>query len=205
VNSDHPAAAWPHGAVLINRVGECRPGHRRAAPAPSLIECKATPLVDARDLNRIPYVLRRSTAWPQGRRRPSRVRRGQYRGIPLGAPTASLGPVEALRLVADDALVDEVELGVRAGSRYGPRVENLVAGLKQRGVRADRPDHARGIPPEDLPFTGFRRGGAPPHLVVDGVDRDRLDLDEQVAAGRGRLRQFDVDQGRLVAMGPGFW
>jgi hypothetical protein len=56
-----------------------------------------------------------------------------------------LREVQRLGLLGDDPLVDELQLAVRAGPRDVAGVVDLVAGLEERDLRADRGDRARGV------------------------------------------------------------
>jgi hypothetical protein len=107
-----------------------------------------------------------------------------------------LGEVELLRLAADDALVHQVKFAVAARARDVARVVDRIAGLEQARLGAGRFHRAGGVPAQHA-----RRGGARlALLVVDRVHRDRVDLDQQVAAGRRGLGQLDVCEG----VGDGF-
>ncbi|MCY1239337.1 hypothetical protein D9M72_521280 [compost metagenome] len=106
------------------------------------------------------------------------------------------GKIERLRFSADNALVDQVKFGVGAGAIDGARIEDLVARLEEGRVRPDGADDAGGIPAEHLPLTRFGRR-RPADLGVDRIDRDRLDLDEDVPALGLRAWQVDIDQRRL--------
>src|SRR4051812_30451972 len=59
-----------------------------------------------------------------------------------------LSKVELLRLAADDALVDEVELAVAARPRHVARVVDGVARLEERDLGTGRFHRARGVPAE---------------------------------------------------------
>ena len=92
-----------------------------------------------------------------------------------------LGEVEAARLGADDALVDEVQLSVGTLAGDGPGVEHLVAGPEEGGLG---PAAGRCRPHRSpAPCTAGPRAGAAADLGVDRVHRDGADPDQEVAAG----------------------
>jgi hypothetical protein len=82
-------------------------------------------------------------------------------------------------------------IGALALDRTG--VEHLIASLEQRHVGADGIDDSRGVVAQNLGLA-LRRRGALAHLVVDGISRDRLHGDADVAALRFRLCRFEIDQ-----------
>ncbi len=93
----------------------------------------------------------------------------------------------------DDALVDQVIFGIGALALDQAGALELVSGLEQRDVGADRVDHAGGVEAEDLGLARRRRG-AQTHLGVDEVHRDRLHRDADVASLRLRCCGFEIDQ-----------
>src|SRR5690606_23044824 len=106
--------------------------------------------------------------------------------------------VQRCRLVADAALVDEVQLGVGTGPGDRTCVIDRITGPEPGGFRSRLAHDAGGVPAQHLPFLAFG-GRAAADLVVDRVHRDRLHFDEDVAAGGDRLRQLDVDERRFIA------
>jgi hypothetical protein len=120
-----------------------------------------------------------------------------------------LGEVDILRLVADDALVHQMQLAVGAGAGQVAGVPDFIADLEQGHVRADRFHHAGGIPADHLGLA-FGRGDVAADLGVDRIDRNGAHFDQQIAAGSLRRRQFDIDQGvgvvdrQGLAVGDGF-
>ncbi len=100
---------------------------------------------------------------------------------------------QALRLLADDALVDQVEFRIGALAQDRAGVKHLVARLEQRDVRTDRVDDAGRVVAEDLGLA-LGRGGALADLVVDRVGRDRLHGDADVAPLRFGLCGLEIDQ-----------
>jgi hypothetical protein len=107
-----------------------------------------------------------------------------------------LREVQRLRLGADDPLVDQVEVRVRAGPGDRARVPDLVAGLEERDRAAGRDHDAGRVVPQDLGLPA--RVGAGPYLDVDGVDRHGLDPHQQIVlAGRGHW-QLEIEQAGRV-------
>ena len=100
---------------------------------------------------------------------------------------------QRLRLAADDALVDQMKLRIGALALDRAGIENLIARLEQRDLGTDRIDDAGGVVAQDLGLA-FRRGGALADLVIDGVGRDRLHRDADIAAARFRFRGLEIDQ-----------
>jgi hypothetical protein len=113
-----------------------------------------------------------------------------------------LGEGKLLRHAPDDALVHEVQLAVRARSLVAAGVVHLVAGLEELNLLSHRLHHARGVVAEDLQLAGLQPRHAA--LGVHGIDRDRLHLDQQVAALRPRGIDLDVDERLRVLDGQGF-
>jgi hypothetical protein len=111
-----------------------------------------------------------------------------------------LGEVQRRRLAADDALVDQLELRVAAGTGDVAGVVDLVAGREQGHLVADRLDHAGGVVAEHARRIFLLRLGCA-HLGIDRVDRDRFHPHQDVVAGRFGLGQFDVLQGLRVVDG----
>jgi hypothetical protein len=95
--------------------------------------------------------------------------------------------------VADDALVDDVVLAVRAGLGDAAGVIDFVSRFEQLRRGADFPNDAGNIPTEDARQLRIRvRPRA--HLVIDRIDGDRFDFHQQLAAAGRRLRDLQVDQ-----------
>ena len=65
---------------------------------------------------------------------------------------------KALRLLAHDALVDKMKLGIRTGSRDGARVVHLVSGFEERRLGPRLFDDAGSIPAKNLVLVTIRRG-----------------------------------------------
>ncbi len=110
---------------------------------------------------------------------------------------------QRLRLLADDALVDQMEFRIGALAQDRAGVKHFVARLEQRHVGADRIDHTGRVKTEDLGFA-LRRGGALAHLVIDRVGRDRLHGHADVAAFRLGLCGLEIDKGIRVLDGQRF-
>src|SRR5271168_4922260 len=83
-------------------------------------------------------------------------------------------------------------IGALALDRTG--VEDLIAYLEQGHLRSDRIDDAGSVKAQDLEFA-LGRGGALSKLVVDGIGRDRLDGDADVAALWFAFGDLEIDQG----------
>ena len=120
-----------------------------------------------------------------------------------------LGEIERARLVADDALVHQVQLAVGAGAGEVAGVPHFVAGLEHGDAGAYCLHHAGRIPADDLGGAiGRRHVGA--DFDIHRVDRNGLDRYQQVAALRMRGGQVDIDQcvvvgdGQGLAVGNGF-
>src|SRR4051812_24168242 len=90
-----------------------------------------------------------------------------------------------------------MKLGIRAGPLELASIKDIVAWLETSHLRADGDDGAGGVPTENLPGTGLR-GATAPDLGIHGIDRDRPNLDQQVAAFGLGLRQIDIYQGGVV-------
>ena len=111
-----------------------------------------------------------------------------------------LWEIERSRLVADDPLVYQVVLAIRAGARNAAGVEHGIAYLEQRDIRADSHDGASGVPAQHarrILDLVFRR----PDLGVHGIHRDRLHLDQQVMAAGLGPGDLDIDERLRIADG----
>ena len=104
-----------------------------------------------------------------------------------------LCPIEANRLLPDNAFVDQVQLGVGPIAADAARVEHLVARFEAAHFRADSANDTGGIPTQDTPIT-VDRTRASAHLRVNRVYRDSLDLDEEITAGSVGIGKFDIDE-----------
>ena len=131
--------------------------------------------------------------------------RGQRQGC-------RLGEVQGGRLGADQALVDQVVLGVAAGAGGVAGVIDLVPGLEQFHLIAHRLDHAGSIEAQHPRLIQQRRRTGPgaAQLGVHRIDRGRLDPYQQVARTGLGARQGDILQGlgiidgQMAAEGDGF-
>ncbi len=105
-----------------------------------------------------------------------------------------LGKGERAGLGSGEALIDQMEFAVGAGTEDGAGVEDFVAGLEESDVGADGLDDAGAIEAENL---GLLRGSLSAHadLGVDGIDRNGADGDEQVARAGGGRGEFEVEEG----------
>ena len=79
--------------------------------------------------------------------------------IEVSGRAAACANDSALRLAADDALVDQVEFRIGALPEDRAGVENLIARFEQRHLGSDRVDNAGRIVAQDLEFALGRRGG----------------------------------------------
>ncbi|MGY4351167.1 hypothetical protein ACVWXM_007660 [Bradyrhizobium sp. GM7.3] len=104
---------------------------------------------------------------------------------------------QALRLVANDALVDEVEfrIGTLAQDRAG--VKYLVAWLEQRDVGTDGVDNAGRVIAQNLGLA-LGRGCALAHLVIDRIGRDRLHSHADITALGFGLGGLEIEQRVLI-------
>ena len=99
--------------------------------------------------------------------------------------------------MADDAFIDAVELGIRPGPPQRSGVEHGIPGSKQSGLFADRLDDSDRVVAEDVRLA-LGRGDAGADLCVDGVHRDGLHPDEQIAQTGRRGWQVEIDQRHFV-------
>ena len=112
------------------------------------------------------------------------VEQGFPRGDRCERQRRGLGKSERARLMPDNALVDEMKLGVCARADVAARIEDLVTRPEERSLRARLNDDARRIVANH--FCGPGRGrSAGAHLVVHRVDRNRADLDQKIAPRGG--------------------
>ncbi len=102
-----------------------------------------------------------------------------------------VGETEGLGHVADNALIHHVQFAVATGPGDGTGVEHLVPGLEQRDLAAYRLDHAGHVPAQHLGNASFGLDVLA-DLGVHRVDRNGLDLHQQVPGTGDRLRQLDV-------------
>ncbi|MNJ26494.1 hypothetical protein D3C77_209780 [compost metagenome] len=104
--------------------------------------------------------------------------------------------------MANDALVDHMQLTVGSGPGDGACVINLVAWLKQADLAAHRLDHTGHIPTQHLGDASFRL-----HVLADfgihRVDGNGPHFYQQVPWPWLRGWQFDVLQGGRVGNGQG--
>ena len=100
---------------------------------------------------------------------------------------------EGLRLLGDDTLVNQVELGIRAGPGERPCVPDLIAQLEECYISARVHDNTAGIPTQHLRFAG-RGSRAHPHLGVNWVHGNRPHRDQKLTAGGRRIGQVNVEQ-----------
>jgi hypothetical protein len=98
----------------------------------------------------------------------------------------------------DDALVDQVKFRIGALAQDRAGVKHFITRLEQRHLGTDRIDHAGRVKTQNLDLA-LGRSCALAHLVVDGVGRDRLYRDADVAALRLRLGGLEIDQ-RVVSV-----
>ncbi len=107
----------------------------------------------------------------------------------------------------DQAFVHPLVLRIAAGAGDITGVIDLVTRGEQAGLVADRLDHAGGVPTQHAGRLERGRIRAGTLLAIDGVDRNRLDPDQQVTpTGRQRRGQVDIAQcrGGFTTQGDGF-
>src|SRR5579875_1996263 len=92
----------------------------------------------------------------------------------------------------DNALIDQLKLGVRAGAADISRIKDMIAEAKMRHLRAEAPDNSRSIKSQDARLADRIRMAA--EFGIDRVDRNRLDLDQKLSMPRQRFRQLDIHQ-----------
>ena len=116
--------------------------------------------------------------------------------------SGSGGEIEHARLAADDPLVDQMKLHVRALAADAAGVEHFIARLEKLRLAPRFDHHAGGVVADDFDCAriGSRAAwaSAARDLVVDGVDRDRAHLDEQIATLGRRLR--DVERLQMIEL-----
>src|SRR6185312_1629437 len=105
------------------------------------------------------------------------------------------GEVERGRLVTHDALVDGVEVGVRAFARDVSGVVDLVADREAGHLGTDRRHRARRIESEPGGCTVRQSATS---LGVDRVHRDRLDAHQEVARTQLGEGNLDLAEGRCL-------
>src|SRR5207237_9677286 len=115
-----------------------------------------------------------------------------------------LGMAELCRLLRDERGLDLDLLGVAA---LDPRIhdaEHRIADLHVIDTGAERADDAGEIAAEDVGELELARGivsaAAEPHLVVGGVDARGVDIDDDLARPRDRVRRVAVAQHLRPAM-----
>jgi len=111
-----------------------------------------------------------------------------------------LGEVQRPRLRTDDPFVHRLPLGIRSGAVDLSGVEHLVADLEQADLWTDRGHDTRRVIAQDVRRPVARRT-AEPHLEIDRVQPDALDLDQQVTGAQLGLRGVDGDKGGRVGDG----
>ena len=99
----------------------------------------------------------------------------------------------ALRLVTDDALVDEMELGVGTWSIDRARVPDIVSHAETRGIVANAHYLTHGIPAENAGLATLGRAPCT-NLHVDRVHRNRSHSDEQVLARGDGILELEVEE-----------
>jgi hypothetical protein len=83
--------------------------------------------------------------------------------------------------VADDALIDQMELRIGARASNAAGIKHLVADLEQGGLRPRLDDDPGRIPADHFRDSLWRRrGGA--HLVIHRVHRNGAHVDQEVAS-----------------------
>jgi hypothetical protein len=98
----------------------------------------------------------------------------------------------------EQAPVDD--LALRRLKKRRLMLRDRIARLESGHARAHCLDDAGCVIPQHRGGTRCRRHIAA-HFGVDRIDRNRLDAHQQVAAGRNRIRQFDVDETARIVDG----
>ena len=100
------------------------------------------------------------------------------------------GGIELGRPAADDALVNELVVGIGAGASDVAGVVDGIAHLKEGDGVTDGLDRARGIVAKGLRF----RVRAWAHLGIDRIETDRFDAHENIVSFGGRSRELDFER-----------
>lgn len=105
----------------------------------------------------------------------------------------SLGEIERRRLVASDALINQMEFAVGAGAGNAARIKHRIAHLEQRHFRTDRDHRACRIPAQHARriFDLVLRCA---HLGVHRVHGNGFHLDQQIVTGCFGLVDLDIDE-----------
>ena len=94
--------------------------------------------------------------------------------------------IERARLAADDPLVDQMKLHVRALAADAAGVEHFIARLEELRLAPGLRNHSGGVVADNLDAVRVRgpaaRAPAARDLVVDRIDRHRAHLDKKIAA-----------------------
>src|SRR5882672_5499383 len=100
---------------------------------------------------------------------------------------------KALRLLANDALVYKMKLGIRTGSRDGAGVVHLVSRFEERRLGPRLFDDAGSIPAKNLVLVTIRRGTCS-HRHVDRVDRHCFDFNQKITSCRTWDGNFYIEE-----------
>ena len=119
--------------------------------------------------------------------------RGQRQG-------GGFSEAEALRFVAGNTLVDEMQFGIGARPVQIAGVEHRIARPEQGDLRSHRLDDAGGVPAEDDRRL-VRTGAAHAHLGVHRIDRDCLHAHQQVARTRHRGGGVEIEERAFLGDG----
>ena len=98
-----------------------------------------------------------------------------------------------LRLVADDALIYQVEFRIGALALDRSGVKYLIAWLEQRDIGPDGVDNAGRVVAQNFGLA-LGRAGALADLVVDGICGNSLHRDAEIAAARFGFGGLEIDQ-----------
>src|SRR6266513_701479 len=132
------------------------------------------------------------------------VFQGPDRGEAGQGHRGGFGMAELCRFFRDERALDLDLLGIAA---LDPRIhdaEHRIADLQVVDTGAERADDAGEIAAEDVGELELARGivsaAAEPHLVVGGVDARGVDIDDDLARPRDRVRRVAVAQHLRPAM-----
>src|SRR5260370_39216371 len=99
--------------------------------------------------------------------------------------------------MADDALIHQVELAIAARAHITARVVHLISRLEERTFQPNLSDNSRHIPAKDLRGLLSLISGCAA-FDIGGIDRNRLDLDQQIMPARRGFFYVQVDQALFI-------
>src|SRR5260370_458474 len=99
--------------------------------------------------------------------------------------------------MADDALIHQVALAMAARANIPARLAPLIPGLKARTSQPNVSEISRHIPAKDLRGLLSLISGCAA-FDIGGIDRNRLDLDQQIMPARRGFFYVQVDQALFI-------